>query len=391
MNVVKTLFFAFGVVLFTGCSQQNREKSIIVKNSLDTERSFETVELTKEFLEVEKLTSIGIRDKVSGKFVLTQLVDIDSDGDMDQLLFQPRIAPNSEKRYEIIQITNQQLPKSIEYCFSRFVPERTDDYAWENDKVAFRVYGPTAQKMVEDNIPGGTLSSGVDAWLKKVDYPVINKWYKETTDGVGSYHEDTGEGLDNFHVGNSRGVGGIAVKNEGNYYLSKNYTEWKTITTGPIRTSFYLNYEDWDVNGNKVQESRIISLDYGNNFSKFDISFKGSESISAGLTLHEKDGEVVGNITNGWVSYYQPHGDSEIGTAIVASKKYFLDFEKFDTEVKDLSNAYATLNVLNNKVIYYAGFGWKESKQFKNQQEWETYLSAFSKKINNPITVSLVK
>jgi len=310
---------------------------------------------------------------------------------MDQLLFQPKINPNSEKRYKLVKITNQKIPKSIEYCFSRFVPERTDDYAWENDKVAFRVYGPTAQKMIENNIPGGTLSSGVDAWLKKVEYPIINKWYKKTTNGTGSYHEDTGEGLDNFHVGISRGVGGIAVKNEGKYYFSKNFTEWKTITTGPLRTSFYLKYEDWDVNGNKVQESRIITLDYGNNFSKFNVSFKGSDTIAAGLTLHEKDGKVTNSKSNGWVSYYQPHGKSEIGTAIIAPRAYLINFETYNTNIKDLSNAYCNLNVINNNIVYYAGFGWKESKQFKNQQEWESYLNSFSKKINNPMTVLLDK
>jgi len=146
MNVVKTIFYIFGAILFSSCTQQNKEKFIIVKNSLNTERSFEVVELTKELLEVEELTSVGIYDEVSKKLVLTQLVDTNSDGIMDQLLFQPKINPNSEKRYKLVKITNQKIPKSIEYCFSRFVPERTDDYAWENDKVAFRVYGPTTQK-----------------------------------------------------------------------------------------------------------------------------------------------------------------------------------------------------------------------------------------------------
>jgi hypothetical protein len=310
---------------------------------------------------------------------------------MDQLLFQPTIAPNSENKFEIIQISVEEQPQSTTYCYSRFVPERTDDYTWENNKVAFRVYGPTAQKMVEENIKGGTLSSGVDAWLKKVEYPIINKWYKKTTEKTGSYHEDTGEGLDNFHVGVSRGVGGIAVKSDNNYYFSKNYTEWRTITTGPIRTSFYLNYEDWDANGKIIKESKIISLDYGSNFSKFETSIKGSNSISAGLTLHEKDGNVTGNIENGWVSYWQPHADSELGTVIVSSKEYFVNFEKFDVEEKDLSNAYANLKVIDDKVVYYAGFGWKKSGEFKNLQEWENYLNIFSQKINNPLKVILIE
>ena len=189
---------------------------------------------------------------------------------MDKLLFQPKVGAISEKSYSIVLIEQEDQPTAEVSCYSRFVPERTDDYTWENDKVAFRVYGPTAQKMKEDGIAGGTLSSGVDAWLKKVDYPIINKWYIKYVNKTGSYHEDTGEGLDNFHVGASRGVGGIAIKADSSYYFSKNFTSWRTITTGPIRTSFYLEYADWEAGGKTVKESRIISLDYGNYLSKFE-------------------------------------------------------------------------------------------------------------------------
>ena len=320
-------------------------------------------------------------------------MDFDSDGVFDKLLFQPTITANSEKKFEIIYLSKTELvkPTAEDLCYSRFIPERTDDYTWENNKVAFRVYGPTAQKMIEDSIPDGTLSSGIDAWLKKVEYPIINKWYKETlVDKTGSYHEDTGEGLDNFHVGVSRGVGGIAVKNDDKYYFSKNYSKWRTITTGPIRTSFYLYYEDWDANGNTIQESKIISLDLGSNFSKFKTSINGTTNISAGLTLHEKDGEISGNTKNGWVSYWQPHADSEIGTAIIAAKNYFIDFEKYDTDEKDLSNAYAHLNVIDGKVIYYAGFAWKESEQFPTRELWEQHLTDVSLKINNPLTFKIL-
>ena len=52
--------------------------------------------------------------------------------------------------------------------------------------------------------------SGFDAWLKRVDYPIINKWYKENTQGK-SYHKDHGEGYDPYKVGSSRGCGGLAL------------------------------------------------------------------------------------------------------------------------------------------------------------------------------------
>ena len=385
----KSILFFLTIVLVFSCSEKDKDTIISVKNPLNVERSFETVELTKSLLKVEDLSTIGIRNTETKKLELTQTVDNDGDGVLDVILFQPQVKANSEVTFKIVTVTEAEKPIAPELCYSRFVPERTDDYTWENNKVAFRVYGPTAQKMIEDNVRGGTLSSGVDAWLKRVEYPVINKWYKETTEGTGSYHKDTGEGVDNFHVGVSRGVGGIAAKVDTTYYYSKNYTKWRTITTGPLRTSFYLEYENWDAAGNSIKESRVISLDLGQNFSKFNISLEGVKNISAGLTLHEKDGKVSGNKEKGWVSYWQPHADSELGTAIIASKDYFVDFETYNSDIKDLSNAFAHLNVTNNQVVYYAGFGWKKSKQFNTKQDWENHLNAFSERLNNPLEISL--
>jgi uncharacterized caspase-like protein len=80
-----------------------------------------------------------------------------------------------------------------------------------------------------------------------------------------------------------------------------------------------------------------------------------------------------------------------LGSGIVASTNTFLGYEKYDTDEKDLSNAYAALKLIDNKVVYYAGFGWKESGVFKNQQDWENYLSLFSDKINNPLILKLVE
>ena len=391
MKVAKIICSAVTACLLFSFGSKDKVITVKVKNVLNKERSFETVALTKSFLNTNDLKNLGIRDKKTAKLLVTQLVDTDGDGVMDELLFQPVVAAKTTQEFEVIEVSEQERPKSIDYCYSRFVPERTDDYTWENNKVAFRVYGPVAQKMIEDNIKGGTLSSGVDAWLKRVDYPIINKWYKKVVDKTGTYHEDTGEGLDNFHVGSSRGVGGIAVKGKEGYYLGKNYTEYRTITTGPIRTSFYLNYANWDANGKKIIESKIISLDYGSRMSKFETSLEGTKTVAAGLTLHEKKGKVTGNKKNGWVSYYEPIGDSEIGTAIVASKKYFCDFETYDTPKADLSNAYANLKVKNNTVVYYAGHGWKKEGQIKNATEWQNYLNEFSENINHPLEVSLGK
>lgn len=379
-------------ILAANFSAFSQNKIITITNNLKVEREFETIELTKKSLGLNansKLEDYAVKDINSNSFLETQTVDTDGDGNADLLLFQPKIKASSKQDYEVLVGKNPSESKMN--CYSRFVPERTDDYAWENNKVAFRTYGPVAQKMVEDNIAGGTLTSGIDAWLKRVDYPIINKWYEKATNGTGTYHKDTGEGLDNFHVGDSRGVGGIAVNVEGKYYFSKNFTSWKTITNGPIRTSFILTYADWDAKGNKITESKLISLDYGSQLSRFEINITGTKTISAGLTLHDKKGTIGTNIKEGWLSYWEPIDDSEIGTGLVAPKGTLTSFDHHVTDEKDLSNLYGNITVKNNKAIYYVGFGWKKGSPFQTKQEWEKYLSSFAEKINNPLIVKVKK
>ncbi|MBP1222537.1 DUF4861 family protein [Flavobacterium sp. 1355] len=371
----------------------SQNKIVTITNSLSVDREFETIELTKKILGLPssaKLENYAVKETNSGLALESQTVDNDGDGVMDVLLFQPKISASSQKEFEISMSDSSPESKNLN-CYSRFVPERTDDYAWENNKVAFRTYGPVAQKMVEDNIPGGTLTSGIDAWLKRVDYPIINKWYEKATNGTGTYHKDTGEGLDNFHVGDSRGIGGIAVNVNGKYYFSKNFVSWKTITTGPIRTSFILTYADWDAKGNKITESKLISLDYGSYLSRFEISIKGTKNIAAGITLHNKKGTIGTNLKEGWLSHWEPIDDSEIGTGLVAPKGTLISFDNHVTDEKDLSNLYGNLKVKNNKAVYYVGFGWKKGSPYQNKKDWEAYLSSFAKKINNPLTVKLKK
>ncbi|PQB08913.1 DUF4861 domain-containing protein [Polaribacter filamentus] len=379
----KIIFLFLTTTCFINCDKKVAILSTIeVRNTLNMDREFETVEI-----DVSNFTADNyvISKENSEEKIIFQLVDTNSDGKDNVLLFQPKIKANSTNKYNL-SISTKIQDSVTTYCYARFVPERTDDYAWENNRVAFRTYGPVAQKMVEDGVKGGTLSSGMDAWLKRVEYPIINKWYKETTEGKGTYHEDTGEGLDNFHVGVSRGVGGIAIKTDTTYQYSKNFTDYKTITNGPIRTSFVLNYEAWDANGKQIEESKHISLDYGQNLSRFEIHISETDTISAGLTLHKKDG--ITSEDKNWISYWEPFDDSELGQGLVANNAYFMSSEKYVTSKKDESNFYANLRVVNNKVIYYAGFGWKKSNQFKSQQEWESYLRDFAIKIKNPFLVT---
>lgn len=386
------LFFFLLIISFVSCDNKHEMLLVVeVENTLNMDRAYETIEVDISKVDQKKATYFKVLDitdfEDSSHEITSQLVDENDDGIFDLLLFQPEIKANSTKRYGLT-VSDFKRDTTQVHCYSRFVPERTDDYAWENNRVAFRTYGPVAQKMVENGVKGGTLSSGIDAWLKRVEYPIINKWYAKHTREGGSYHKDTGEGLDNFHVGISRGVGGTALKVNDLYYSSKNFTSWKTITTGPIRTSFVLTYADWDADGKQIQEIKSISLDYGQNLSRFEIQISGTDTISAGLTLHEKDGQTSTN--QNWISYWEVLEDSELGMGLVTTDAYFINSDEYISSRKDESNLYANLNVVDGKTVYYAGFGWKKSGQFSNEKEWKKYLSDFSNKVSNPLVVNQI-
>ncbi len=382
-----------------GCQSDSKRATMSIKNNLDLERTFETIIVKKSdlpSLSDEDFTRLQVRDANSGQVLVSQFVAEGSGANDDVILFQPVLEPKEEKEYELfVPVSHDDIPQPTRKTYSRFVPERTDDYAWENDRVAFRTYGPEAQRMIEESIQGGTLSSGMDCWLKKVDYPIINSWYRKHLDGTNSYHKDSGEGLDNFHVGKSRGCGGIGIWDPDLDLLStsRNFTKWSTFAEGPIRTKFRLDYAPWTANMQTINEYKVISLDLGNNLSRYEIVFEGQEtpgSVTAGLTLHEKDGYVATDPETGWFSYWQPHGDSELGMGIVVENKYYDSYTEHLVDEADLSHLLVHLKPINGKIIYYAGFGWKESGQFNTEEEWIQYLTEFSLRISSPLEMMII-
>ena len=88
--------------------------------------------------------------------------------------------------------------------------ERYDDFAWENDKVAHRMYGAALETWQAEPLT----SSTVDVWCKRTSRLVVNDWYM-----VDDYHHDTGEGADLYSAGKSRGAGGSGVWKDGRLFV----------------------------------------------------------------------------------------------------------------------------------------------------------------------------
>src|SRR3569832_9603 len=131
-----------------------------------------------------------------GAPVLSQVLDEDGDETPAELVFQTDFAAKEAKTFEIDSGARIPAAPSEYKAYGRFVRERHDDFAWENDRVAHRVYGPALETYPKEML----ISSGIDVWVKRVPKLLINEWYMTDV-----YHQDHGEGADFYSVGKTRG------------------------------------------------------------------------------------------------------------------------------------------------------------------------------------------
>lgn len=264
-------------------------------------------------------------------------------------------------------------PKVMAY--GRFVPERRDDFAWENDKVAFRVYGPAA--------PFEGHSSGVDAWFKRVDYSIIDKWYKAHTEGI-SYHEDKGEGYDKYHTGISRGSGATAIWVDGKPYPAHTYKTYEVIESGGDKVVFNLQYE-WETPLGLVAESKTVSLPLGTQLFTVNSSFtlNGEPAklpIAIGLATHDENASVYSNQEAGHISAWETIDDLGVGTGVVTQADAINEILHVVSEVKDESHIWLLTDTgEDGSLTYHAGFAWEGAGEITTLEQWHAYLDNFSK------------
>lgn len=262
-------------------------------------------------------------------------------------------------------------------AYGRYVPERKDDYAWENNRMAYRMYGKALEQVPKE------MAYGIDVWAKRTTEMVIDTWYK-----LDNYHHDNGQGLDFYSVGLTLGAGDTAPYGKDTIYYPKNYRQWKTLDNGPLRTSFALTYDSWQVGNIAVAVTKTITLDAGSQLNRMDMEykFKGSTlPVVTGIVKRKEPGAVLLDEKNGVMGYWEPmHGeDGTIGTACV-----------FPDEASGLQTNRVHLlreSIADNgkPYTYYFGAAWSKGGHIPSAEAWFSYLENFSQKIRQPLTITI--
>lgn len=328
--------------------------------------------------------TLAVFDSVSGMEFITQRFKVGRKGIPEAVMFQADFAPRQTRTFIIkgSPSTKEATPYRVD---ARFMKPR-EDMAWENDRIAFRIYGPALAK--ESN-------NGIDVWTKRVRSLIIRKWYAgDETKGAGhiSYHEDHGEGADLFSVGKSLGCGASGVWYKDQVYQPGVFTSQRILFTGPIRTAFEIEYKNWTVEGIAITQVKTITIDAGQNLFRVDDVYRTKnpdEPITVACGLVKRAGvQLAKDDTLQWMSLWGPTNDKsengELGLGLVMNK---VDFVK-STEDKDHH-----LMVVRTRsgwaMSYYAGAGWTRSGDFKSREDWDKYLSDWALGIRWPLRIKI--
>ena len=372
---------------------------ITITHELDSARAAEIVSIPiadiAAAMPEARMYHLVVRDS-KGKTLPSQITNYEHDHrgvKYDDLVFAYNFKAGEKRATFTLENLPAATPPEPACVYARFVPERLDDFAWENDKIAHRTYGPALAAPVP---PGASkevlVTSGLDVWCKRVAYPIVDRWYNK---GHDHYHKDEGEGMDMYQVGPSRGCGGTGIWDGQQLHVSRNYQSWRVLANGPIRAIFELTYDTWMANGVIVSEVKRFTVDAGHNLDRIESTFTvavGAKELTVAIGLNRNPADkgqepkitVTPNAADGsFTQWVEQKSNGALGTAIIVPEG-FAGFAEDERNHLLLAKA-----VSGVPLRYYAGAGWSKAGEFTSRESWNANVAAFAARLRSPLKITL--
>jgi len=253
---------------------------------------------------------------------------------------------------------------------ARHVPERSDDFVWENDLVCYRAYGQALE--------GNPTSPGFDVWVKLPGALVADRRYKDELENGRTYHKDWGNGKDCYKVGVSLGAGASSPVVDGVIqYPATNWRSFEILEKKADKVVFVLDYPSWTMpEGTEVSLKKKITVEAGSYFCKCEdtYSFEGPQEIcvAVGVNRHtELDGIINESMLDDRYVLWEKASDQSvepeeglIGVAVVLPGADYCGLSA------DNTHGICTKKVKSGEpVVYYFGSCWSKG-EVKSWEKW---------------------
>ena len=433
---MKSNYIPKGILMLLALAGSNyshaQQATIVVNNPTDAQRQ----ELVEVNMSDVKSKLAGIAPKKGEAYIVKNKAgqqigsQITYDG---KLLIDASVRPHGSATYYVS--VGKPYQQKV-WTTGALYKIRKDDIAWENDRCAYRVYGPALQRTGErsfgtdiwvKNTPdtvvydryikdmqGNIDGDKVDAKVKKEEQKLKNltgaaleaqkakikalKAESREIDVTTSFHLDHGNGLDPYRVGATLGLGAPGLMVGKDLVLPYCYKTYKILDNGPLRFTVELTYNPSTVGDQKnVVEHRIISLDKGSNFNKMTVWYDGlthPTDFATGFPIHEEDTETK-TFAKDYVSYADPTDNQEVNNSQVYVGVLFPNgVDNTYYQLFDKKHDGATGHALGLKrglkdgerYSYYFGAAWSKY-DVKSYAEWQLRIKEFLEAQKTPLNV----
>ncbi len=279
-------------------------------------------------------------------------------------------------------------PKAVKpLVHARFVPERKDDFAWENDLAAYRMYGPA---LAPENP-----SNGVDLWLKCTDELIVDSFYYREHELHLPYHINYGKGLDCYKVAHTPGCGGWFPVIGGKPQIGCQYDRWEVLNSGPLAVTFRLYYDHFpltDRDSAEVKAVVTITCMAHQQLCKAEVSVVDADEmeLGAGIFLHTSTsnpeiplaGSPQFSAKGGYIAYAEnavsdagePQGRNYAAVVMPAVDRCFVE-----------DNTLIAVSEEKNVMTYYFGGGWSQW-QYSEDSDWFSRTGYSARLVREPST-----
>lgn len=322
-----------------------------------------------------------------------------------RLLIQAFVAPNSSAMFTIVTGEPKYYRLDVN---GRIYPNREDDLTWENDRNAWRFYGP---KMHNKGV------SGFDTFTKNVTYPVQDCLYNSELTSYGlnnelkrqgrggewaqlhrdlyTYHRNRGQGMDAYTVGQTLGAGAPALLEGDNLLLPDVYEKAEILDNGPLR--FTVSQQMYEQQG--IRENRLISQDKGTHMARVEVTYASENElpqyVCAGIAVHKSQPRAYTiNKKQGYVTYADAldtpqgqNGQLYIGV-LFPEKMKALKYLPLSEEKSGAVGHVVGIARTAPSFTYYAGTAWSRY-DVPTQQVWEALMQGYARNLRQPLVVEV--
>jgi Domain of unknown function (DUF4861) len=395
------------------------EAGLQLSNTLNIHRTDELIVLKRDFIE-NKIGNIAngylpvVKDQ-QGNIIPFQCDDLDHDGSWDEFVFLGNLKAKEKVTLLLATIDSSKVAvfgprayvrlrkKMADATFGKRLQQETmpvklaaNDFrknpvplyqtegpAWENDRVAFRLYfdvrnakdifGKTTSRMVMDSI--GLLYD--------------------------NYHQQAPWGMDILKVGTSLGAGALALqvktKNDEDSLVRlggdiPGTVVYRCIANGPLRALIELRYENCMYQQQKFTVIERINIMAGSYGYESLVSMQGDAplGIATGIVNLKSDkyySENVSGITMLYTHGKQSENNDNLGMAILTKEKNVFVREMPETG-SGITQTYTMLLGANSVFRFYSG--WEASdKRFATRDGFKDYLRDEAARWYQPVVVQI--